>query len=173
MKTIIALRVNGRDHEIAVEDRWTLLDVLRDELQLTGTKRGCDIGDCGACTVLMDGVPTFSCLVLARQAAGAEIETVEGVGAGELDALQRAFVEDGAIQCGFCTPGMLMTSRALLRKHPHPTTELVRRELSGNLCRCTGYQKIVDAIMDAADRDSRIGHDPVVESTQSPRESRA
>lgn len=150
MKTIIELTVNGRRHEVAVEDNWTLLDMLREELRLTGTKRGCDIGDCGACTVLMDGVPTFSCLVLARQAAGANIETIEGVGRDELDALQKSFVEHGAVQCGFCTPGMLMTAKALLRKHPHPTPELIRRELSGNLCRCTGYQKIVEAVVDVS-----------------------
>ena len=150
MKSIIELTINGHHYELAVKDNITLLDLLREELGYTGTKRGCDIGDCGACTVLMNGVPTFSCLVLARQAAGSSIETIEGVGRGELDELQKSFIEHGAIQCGFCTPGMLMTAKALLRKNSHPTPDIIRRELSGNLCRCTGYQKIVEAVVDAA-----------------------
>jgi len=150
MKSIIELTINGHHYELAVKDNITLLDLLREELHYTGTKRGCDIGDCGACTVLMDGVPTFSCLVLARQAAGAVIETIEGIGRGELDQLQKSFIDHGAIQCGFCTPGMLMTAKALLRKNPHPSREQIRRALSGNLCRCTGYQKIVDAVSDAS-----------------------
>jgi carbon-monoxide dehydrogenase small subunit len=155
VKTIIDVTINGRRHELAVADNQTLLDVLRDDLRHTGTKRGCDIGDCGSCTVLMDGVPTFSCLVLARQAAGTTIETVEGVGAAELERLRAAFVAGGAIQCGFCTPGMLMTATALLRRDPHPSRERIRRELSGNLCRCTGYQKIVDAV-EAASRPAPV-----------------
>jgi len=150
MKSIIELTINGHHYELAVKDNITLLDLLREELHYTGIKRGCDIGDCGACTVLMDGVPTFSCLVLARQAAGAVIETIEGIGRGELDQLQKSFIDHGAIQCGFCTPGMLMTAKALLRKNPHPSREQIRRALSGNLCRCTGYQKIVDAVSDAS-----------------------
>lgn len=153
MKSIIELTINGHHYELAVKDNITLLDLLREELGYTGTKRGCDIGDCGACTVLMNGVPTFSCLVLARQAAASVIETIEGIGRGELDQLQKSFIEHGAIQCGFCTPGMLMTAKALLRKNPHPTPDIIRRELSGNLCRCTGYQKIVEAVVDAAMKD--------------------
>ncbi len=156
MKSIIELTINGHRHEIAVEDNITLLDLLRDELQYTGTKRGCDIGDCGACTVLMDGIPTFSCLVLARQTAGTVIETIEGIGQGELDQLQKSFIEFGAIQCGFCTPGMLMTAKALLRKNSKPTPEIIRRELSGNLCRCTGYQKIVEAVVDASMKQNEV-----------------
>ena len=155
MKSIISMTINGKFHEIAVQDNWTLLYLLREELLMTGTKCGCDIGDCGACTVLMDGIPTFSCLVLARQAAGSRIETIEGVGSDELAQLQRSFMELGAIQCGFCTPGMIMTSTALLRKNPHPTVDEIRLELSGNLCRCTGYQKIVEAVADASQQSGR------------------
>jgi len=159
MKSIIELTINGHHYELAVKDNITLLDLLREELHYTGTKRGCDIGDCGACTVLMDGVPTFSCLVLARQAAGAVIETIEGIGRGELDQLQKSFIDHGAIQCGFCTPGMLMTAKALLRKNPHPSREQIRRALSGNLCRCTGYQKIVDAVSNASVQNMSVEED--------------
>lgn len=162
MKSIIELTVNGHKYELAVKDNITLLDLLREELGYTGTKRGCDIGDCGACTVLMDGVPTFSCLVLARQAAGSSIETIEGIGRGELDELQKSFIEHGAIQCGFCTPGMLMTAKALLRKNPHPSSESIRRELSGNLCRCTGYQKIVEAVVDASLKETELAVEDAV-----------
>ncbi len=151
MKTIISLTVNGVPREVAVEPRRTLLEVLREDLGLTGTKLGCGIGDCGSCTVLVDGVPTFSCLMLAVQAEGCSVETVEGLAEnGRLSRLQEAFVEKGAIQCGFCTPGMLMTSTALLRENPHPTEQEVRRAISGNLCRCTGYQKIVEAVLAAS-----------------------
>lgn len=159
MKSIIELTINGHHYELAVKDNITLLDLLREELGYNGTKRGCDIGDCGACTVLMNGVPTFSCLVLARQAAGSNIETIEGIGRGELDELQKSFIEHGAIQCGFCTPGMLMTAKALLRKNPHPSPDAIRRELSGNLCRCTGYQKIVEAVVDAAMKEEVKGQE--------------
>ncbi|MBS1261694.1 MAG: Carbon monoxide dehydrogenase small chain [Calditrichaeota bacterium] len=154
MKRIISLAVNGVEHELAVEPRRTLLELLREDLSLTGTKKGCGIGDCGGCTVLLDGVPAFSCLTLAVQAEGCSVETVEGLaGNGRLSSLQRAFVEDGAIQCGFCTPGMLMTATELLRANPHPDEREIRLAISGNLCRCTGYQKIVEAIRHAAEAD--------------------
>jgi carbon-monoxide dehydrogenase small subunit len=148
MKRILALTVNGRAHEVAVAPHRTLLELLRDELRLTGTKEGCGEGDCGACTVLLDGVPVNSCLVLALEAAGREVTTIEGVAPGPgLDPLQQAFVDTGAVQCGFCTPGMVLSSRALLAMCPDPTRAQVRRAISGNLCRCTGYQKIVDAVL--------------------------
>ncbi len=151
MKVIISLTVNDIKHELAVEPRRTLLEVLRDDLGLTGTKKGCGIGDCGSCTVLVDGVATFSCLTLAIQVDGCVVETVEGLAKdGRLSALQQAFVDKGAIQCGYCTPGMLMTSTELLRRIPHPTEAEIREAISGNLCRCTGYQKIVEAIKAAS-----------------------
>ena len=152
MKKIISLTVNGVTSELAVEPRRTLLELLRDDLGLTGTKKGCGIGDCGACTVLLDGVATFSCLTLAIQADGCSVETVEGLAKdGKLNRLQRAFVDQGAIQCGFCTPGMLMMATELLRRNPQPGELDIRREISGNLCRCTGYQKIVEAIQVASE----------------------
>jgi carbon-monoxide dehydrogenase small subunit len=151
MKVIISLIVNDIKHELAVEPRRTLLEVLREDLGLTGTKKGCGIGDCGSCTVLMDGVPTFSCLTLAVQANGCTVETIEGLSKdGNISALQQAFVDKGAVQCGYCTPGMLMTSTELLRRKPHPTEKEIREAISGNLCRCTGYQKIVEAIQAAS-----------------------
>ena len=153
MKRIITLKVNGLEHELAVEPRRTLAEVLRYDLGLTGTKIGCSIGDCGACTVLIDGAPSFSCLVLAMEAEGHDILTIEGVAeGGRLHPLQESFVEVGAIQCGFCTPGMILTSLALLKENPEPSEDEIRRALSGNLCRCTGYQKIVEAVMDASRR---------------------
>ncbi len=152
MKKIISLTVNGVEHEIAVEPRRTLLEVIREDLGLTGTKKGCGIGDCGTCTVLMDGVATFSCLTLAIQADGCTVETVEGLAEnGKLNRLQQSFVDHGAIQCGYCTPGMLMTATELLRRDPHPDEDDIRRAISGNLCRCTGYQKIVEAIQRASE----------------------
>ncbi len=154
MKKLITLTVNGVTHEVAVEPRRTLLEVIREDLGLTGTKKGCGIGDCGTCTVLLDGVATFSCLTLAIQADGCSVETVEGLAEnGELNRLQQAFVDHGAIQCGYCTPGMLMTATELLRRNPHPDEHDIRLAISGNLCRCTGYQKIVEAIQ-AASEDS-------------------
>ncbi len=154
MKKIITLTVNGIKHELAVEPRRTLLELLRDDLGLTGTKKGCGIGDCGGCTVLIDGVATFSCLTLAMQVEGCIIETVEGLAEnGKLNDLQQAFVDLGAVQCGFCTPGMLMTSTELLRRNPHPGEHEIRKSISGNLCRCTGYQKIVEAIQAVAEKD--------------------
>lgn len=150
MKRLIKLTVNNREYELAVEPNLTLLDLLRYTLGLTGTKKGCDEGDCGACTVIMDGIAVSSCLVLAVQADGKEILTIEGVGTDEgLDPIQQAFVEKGAIQCGFCTPGMILSAKALLDRNPHPSEEEIRTAISGNLCRCTGYQKIVEAIEEA------------------------
>lgn len=152
MKRIVKLTVNNVLYEVAIEPRRTLLELIREDLGLTGTKKGCGIGDCGSCTVLLDGVPTFSCLTLAVQADGCSVETVEGLAKnGELNRLQRAFVKYGAIQCGFCTPGMLMTSTELLRTNKTPSETEIRQAISGNLCRCTGYQKIVEAIQHAAE----------------------
>ena len=152
MKRIVELIMNGVHYELAIEPRRTLLELIRDDIGLTGTKKGCGIGDCGSCTVLVDNVPTFSCLMLAVQADGCVVETVEGLAEnGELNRLQQAFVEYGAIQCGYCTPGMLMTSTQLLRDNPHPDEHEIRMAISGNLCRCTGYQKIVEAIQHAAE----------------------
>ncbi len=147
MKQLIELRVNGEVRDVIVEPQVTLLEALRERLGLTGTKRGCDIGQCGACTVLLDGQPVRSCLTLAMDAQGREITTIEGLTRnGELHPLQRAFHEHGAIQCGFCTPGMILTARALLDENPTPTAGEVKQAISGNLCRCTGYVKIIEAI---------------------------
>jgi len=152
MKKLITLTVNGVEHEVAVEPRRTLLELIREDLGLTGTKKGCGIGDCGTCTVLLDGVATFSCLTLAIQADGCSVETVEGLAEnGKLNLLQQAFVDHGAIQCGYCTPGMLMTATELLRRNPRPDEHDIRLAISGNLCRCTGYQKIVEAVKAAAE----------------------
>ncbi len=141
------LKVNGVPLERSVPPNRILLDLLREDMNLTGTKRGCDLGTCGCCTVLLDGVPTLSCLTLARLAEGAEVTTIEGLGEhGELTALQRAFVEHGATQCGFCTPGFLLAATALLRDHPTPSRQEIQEALSGNLCRCTGYVKILEAV---------------------------
>jgi carbon-monoxide dehydrogenase small subunit len=151
MKRVASFRVNGRDCEVAVSPRLTLLELLRDELGLTGTKRGCGEGECGTCTVLLDGAPVNSCLVLALEATGREVTTIEGLADGpRLHPLQRAFVEVGAIQCGFCTPGMILAAKALLDGNPNPTEVEIREALAGNLCRCTGYQKIVEAVQTAA-----------------------
>jgi carbon-monoxide dehydrogenase small subunit len=152
MKRIISLTVNGETVEAAVEPNSTLLQFLREQLGLTGAKHGCGLGDCGACTVILDGAPVNSCLVLAVQANGREVLTIEGLAQnGELHPIQSAFVEKGAIQCGFCTPGMILSAKALLEENPKPTETQIRTAISGNLCRCTGYQKIVEAIGEAAD----------------------
>lgn len=144
---LIRMIVNGVSHELAVDARHSLADVLRDDLGLTGTHVGCEHGICGACTVLLDGVPVRSCLVLAPQADDCEIETVEGLApSGELSALQEAFSEHHGLQCGFCTPGFLMLATGLLRESPHPTEAELRDALSSNLCRCTGYAGIVEAV---------------------------
>ena len=147
----IALTVNGAPHEVFVEARRTLADVLRDELGLTGTKLGCEHGVCGACTILVDGRAVRSCLLFAVQAEGAEITTVEGLDSdGRLDYIQQAFTDNHGLQCGFCTPGMLMTTHALLQDNPHPSEAEIRVGLSGNICRCTGYQNIVASVAAAA-----------------------
>ena len=156
MKTLITLTVNGTEHELAIEPNRTLLDVLRYDLELTGTKKGCDVGECGSCTVILNGKPVNACLVLAIRANGAEILTIEGLKPSQgLHPLQQAFVDKGAIQCGFCTPGMLLSASSLLKQNPNPTEEEIRTALSGNLCRCTGYQKIVEAIQSIAKGDER------------------
>ena len=151
MKKQISLKVNGHERSVLVEPRQTLLDVLRYDLRLTGTKEGCGDGNCGSCTILMDGQAVNSCLVLAVEADGHNILTIEGlVQDGELHPLQKAFIEEGAVQCGFCTPGMIMNAKAILDINPHPTEEQVRLAIAGNLCRCTGYDKIVRAILKVA-----------------------
>ena len=151
MKRVLKLHVNGETLEILSEPHKTLLEVLREDLGLTGTKRACDLGTCGACTVLINGKPHLSCLTLAADAQGKEILTIEGLSQdGDLHPLQKAFVVQGAIQCGFCTPGMILTAKAFLEEHPHPSEEEVKKAISGNLCRCTGYVKIVEAILSVA-----------------------
>ena len=151
----LRLRVNGQPVEATAPAERILLDFLREDLQLVGTKRGCDLGTCGCCTVWVDGRPTLSCLTLARLVEGRSITTIEGLGdPRSLTPLQRAFVEHGATQCGFCTPGFIMTASALLRDRPHPTREEIVRAISGNLCRCTGYTKIIEAI-EAASQEPR------------------
>jgi len=148
MKRTIKLHVNGEEFEVLTEENKTLLEVLREDLGLTGTKRGCDLGACGACTVLIDGGPHLSCLTLAAAVQGKKIMTIEGLAQeGELHSIQKAFVEKGAIQCGFCTPGMILTAKAFLDEHSHPSEREVKKAISGNLCRCTGYVKIVEAII--------------------------
>lgn len=151
MKRPVRMKINGETHELMVDDRSTLLEVIRYQVGLTGTKKGCDNGECGACTVIKDGRSVVSCLVLAVECEGSEIETIESLAAdGELHPLQKAFVEHGAIQCGYCTPGMIMSARALLRENPRPSERDVRAGINGNLCRCTGYAKIVEAILAAS-----------------------
>ncbi|MEW6265106.1 MAG: (2Fe-2S)-binding protein [Thermodesulfobacteriota bacterium] len=150
-KVKLSFKVNGRPVEVMVKPTWTLLRVLREELRLTGTKKGCEQGDCGACTVILDGQAVDSCLVLSLQAEGKEVETVEGLGtAAKLSRLQESFLEHGAVQCGFCTPGMLMSATALLRRNSRPSLEEIKVGLSGNLCRCTGYAKIIKAVKAAS-----------------------
>ena len=149
-KIMLRMKVNGRPIEVAVKPTWTLLRVLREELRLTGTKKGCEQGDCGACVVIMNGRTVNSCLVLALQAEAKEIETIEGLGtADHLHPLQESFIEHGAVQCGFCTPGMLLSAKVLLDENPKPTQEEIKVGISGNLCRCTGYTKIIEAIESA------------------------
>jgi len=150
-KIMVSLRVNGADHELAIRPAATLLDVLREELHLTGSHRGCDMGTCGCCTVLIDGKPLLSCLTLAAEVEGTEITTIEGLHEAEkLHPVQEAFLSSGGSQCGFCTPGFIMTSVALLREHADPSEQEIREAISGNMCRCTGYVKIVDAVKKAA-----------------------
>lgn len=148
MKHHVRMKVNGEHVEGLVEPRRTLLDFLREDLNLTGAKKGCDLGSCGACTVLVDGKPINSCLILAVECEGCEILTIEGLSEGaKLHPIQEAFINYGAVQCGYCTPGMILTAKALLDENPNPTEEEVRIAISGNLCRCTGYVRIVEAIL--------------------------
>jgi carbon-monoxide dehydrogenase small subunit len=147
----IKLKVNGQEYELSVPLHRTLLEVIREELGLTGTKEGCSLGECGACTIIMDGKTVNSCLVLASEADGKEITTVEGLANGdELHPIQQAFIDHGGFQCGFCTPGMIMSAKALLDANPHPTEAEIKRAISGNFCRCTGYTKIIESIKAAA-----------------------
>jgi 4-hydroxybenzoyl-CoA reductase subunit gamma len=153
-KRLLSVAINGRAREDAVADDRLLLDYLREDLGLTGTKRGCDGGECGACTVLVDGVPALACITLALRCEGRRVETIEGVAHdGRMSRLQRAFHEQLGTQCGFCTPGMIMAAEALLRRDPAPTDDAVREALSGNLCRCTGYVKILESVQAAAAAD--------------------
>lgn len=149
----IEFTLNGRRRQFDVEPNQLLIDLLREKMHLTGTKYGCGIGECGACTVLLDGEPVLSCLTLACDVDGRDVTTIEGLSEGdEIDVVQEAFLEEGAVQCGFCTPGFIMTSKALLKEHPNPTEEEIREYLKGNLCRCTGYVNIIKAVKKAAER---------------------
>lgn len=152
MKMPATLRVNGQDYDIVIEGRTRLLDAIRDLCDLTGTKEGCSTGDCGACTVLMNGQPITSCMVFAASAQGKELTTIEGIASnGHLHPVQEAFVEHGGLQCGICTPGVILSSVALLNANPHPSKDEIRLHLAGNLCRCTGYQKIVESVVAASE----------------------
>ena len=154
--TILTLTVNGQQHEAEVDHRWTLLRVLREVLQLTGTKRGCDRGECGACTVLLEGKPVNSCMVLAMTIGDRNVVTIEGlVSEGELHPVQHAFIENDGGQCGFCTPGMILLAKTLLDENPDPTPQETRQYMDTNICRCTGYQMIAESILDAAKRMRR------------------
>jgi carbon-monoxide dehydrogenase small subunit len=151
MKHLIETKINGTSYRLEVEPHWTLLEMLRNVLKLTGAKDGCGMGECGSCTVMMDGKAIYSCLTLAIRADGKEILTIEGLARGEeLHPLQKAFIDHGAFQCGYCTPGMILSSKALLDENPNPSEEEIRRGISGNLCRCTGYNMIVEAIQNAS-----------------------
>lgn len=151
MKKIIQLNVNGEPKDVIIEDHYTLLQVLRKEIGLTGTKRGCDHGECGSCTVLVDGKAVLSCCQLAIEMQGKQIETIENLAAGgQMHPLQKSFVENGAIQCGFCSPGMIMTAKALLDSNPKASEEDIKRNIGGNYCRCTGYNQIVEAVKKVA-----------------------
>jgi aerobic-type carbon monoxide dehydrogenase small subunit (CoxS/CutS family) len=153
VKQGIALTINGDTYEVLISPNQTLLEVLRDKLGLMGTKRGCDLGACGSCSVLLDGEVSLSCLMLAVDAVGKEIVTIEGLSEGsDLHPLQKSFVELGGLQCGFCTPGIIMTAKAILNEEPDPTEESVKKKMSGNLCRCTGYKKVIEAVMSASGR---------------------
>ena len=152
MKRELKITVNGDSYHLLVEVHHTLLDVIRDEIGLTGTKSGCEMGECGACTVLLNGQPVNSCLVLAHEADGQEIMTIEGLAQGDrLDPIQETFIKHGAVQCGYCTPGMILTAKALLEKNPKADRAAIEKGLRGNLCRCTGYVKIAEAVEAARD----------------------
>lgn len=158
MKHLIETKINGTSYRLEVDPHWTLLEVLRNVLKLTGAKDSCGMGECGSCTVIMDGKTIYSCLTLAVRADGKEILTIEGLARGEeLDPLQKAFIDHGAFQCGYCTPGMILSSKALLEENPNPSEEEIRRGISGNLCRCTGYKMIVEAIQSASGKRLKRG----------------
>jgi carbon-monoxide dehydrogenase small subunit len=153
MKQLIETKINGTFYRLEVEPHWTLIELLRDVLRLTGAKSSCGMGECGSCTVIMDGNAIYSCLTLAIRADGKEILTIEGLArGGELHPLQKAFIDHGGFQCGYCTPGMILSCKALLDKNPHPTEEEIWRGISGNLCRCTGYNMIAEAIKAASEK---------------------
>lgn len=157
-KQLLTLSINGETYELAVECQETLLEVLRSRVGLTGTKEGCSTGECGSCTVLLDGVPVLACLMLALDCEGKEIQTIEGLSReGRLTQIQESFLENGAVQCGFCTPGMVMASTALLKRNPNPNREDVMESLEGHLCRCTGYNKIMESVLHAAKSSSKKG----------------
>lgn len=159
MKQLISLEINDRVYDVPLDPRDLLVDVIRKKVGLTGTKKGCGQGDCGACTVLVDGKPVLSCLTLAITCQGKKITTIEGLtgDTGELHPIQQAFVDYGAVQCGFCTPGMILTAKALLDRIARPTEEEIKRSISGNICRCTGYKKIIEAIEAAGNTISAEG----------------
>jgi carbon-monoxide dehydrogenase small subunit len=152
MKRVVEVTINGERHELALEPYRSLLDVLRNEVGLTGTKKGCDVGDCGACTVLLDGKPVNSCLVLGVEVSGCDVVTIEGIqpGPDRLHPLQESFMQHGGAQCGFCTPGLIVMAKALLDENPNPTEDEIRFGIAGNICRCTGYTKVIEAIQAAA-----------------------
>ena len=154
MKTTISLNINDETYELSVEPNQTLLDVLREDLALTGSKKGCDLGACGACTVIIEGEPALSCMTLAIRCQNKEITTIEGLSQnGELHRLQQSAIDHNAVQCGFCTPGWILSAKVLLENNPRPSREEVRRGISGNICRCTGYKKIEEAILAAANQN--------------------
>jgi carbon-monoxide dehydrogenase small subunit len=156
MKWAIELNINGDTYEVLVSPNNTLLEILREKLGFMGAKRGCDLGACGACAVLIGGEAYLSCITLGVDAVGKEIETIEGLAAGgDLHPLQAAFVEKGALQCGFCTPGMILTAKAILNEEAHPTEHVIKKKMAGNLCRCTGYKKIVDALMSVSEQTGK------------------
>jgi carbon-monoxide dehydrogenase small subunit len=159
MEQTIKFILNGKSVDVSVPPHWTLLRLLREKCDLTGTKEGCGIGECGACTVLLDGQPVHSCLLLVPKVEGREVQTIEGLGSREsLHPLQQSFIDHGAVQCGFCTPGILMSSKALLENKPHPTREEVKEAVSGHLCRCTGYHQIIEAIIETSTKSQAPNH---------------